>query len=1092
MNRSKLHSGVRIALTVVLFSYLSFILSVNVKGEQPASERLVTLSKQNVSLEKVFKEIGNQTGVIFTYNNDHIRQFKKVSCKFKNQSLKHVLDGLLEKRGLAWVAMNDSMVSIKMAKHNVFSASEAIDTATRITGVVIDEKGMPIPGATIIVKDLKAGTTTDARGAFSLAQVSKNAWLKISNISFGSTEVAIRGRNDLGRIVLKTYTGSLDEIVVKGYYNTTKRFNTGNVTSVQAEDIEKQPVTNPLLTLQARVPGLIVTQTTGVPGGDVKVQLRGPNSINSGTQPLVVIDGIPYELSIAAPPSGSFGAPGQALSALNFINPADIESIDVLKDADATSIYGSRGANGVILVTTKKGKAGPNKFNFDVHSGFSKLFNRRALLNTPEYLAMRREAFENDNEVPTIGNAADLKLWDTTRYTDWQKDLLGHTAGFTSAQFSFSGGNENAKFLFNTSYTKEGTVFPGSFHNSKGGLHVGLSGNSKNKRFSVSFTGSFLSGGGVMPGVDFASYTNLPPNTPVPYNADGSLNWASSTWDNPYGMLVSKEVKSSNTNLISNITAEYRLLPSLTLKATFGYNQLSINTSSIKKQAGTDPSKWTTEKPEVSLTNTSIRNLITEPQLTYDREIGNGKLSMLLGTTFNSRDMNSFKSYMGGFMADGLVNFPSAADINRNAGISSLYRYSALFGRVGYDLNNKYLLNLIFRRDGSSRFGDNKKLATFFAIGSAWIFSEENWFKNAFPFVNFGKLRGSYGITGNDQIGDYKYFDQYEFTFASYQGVRGLRSIGLFNPDYEWEKTRKAEFSLDAGFFNRIDISACYFFSRSDNQLSSRNLPVTAGAISIIGNLPATISNKGWEIVINTRNIETKKVSWSTSFNISTYRNKLTKYDGPDPSIRNNRSLNMVSVYRTNGPDPQTGMFTFADADGKITSAEAANIHQDSIDLTPSYYGGIENKLKIGLISIGISLQYTKVRALTAIYANDAAPGTMRNQPVQVRNRWHAPGDIADMQKLSQDGSLAESFNYWNQSNRAYGNASFIRCKNIYADMQMPKRLLNKLNVDNGSFYMSMQNAFTITNYPGWDPETRNPFVLPPLSTFTLGIKLTF
>jgi TonB-dependent starch-binding outer membrane protein SusC len=368
----------------------------------------------------------------------------------------------------------------------------------------------------------------------------------------------------------------MDATVIKGYYTTTKRFNTGNVSSVNSEIISKQPIANPLSALQGMVPGVLVTNTNGLPGSEIQIQIRGQNSIAAGNNPLYIIDGVPFT---STPLNNALletqGANGQ-ISPMNSINPSDIESIEVLKDADATSIYGSRGANGVVLITTKKGKSGKTEIDLNVYSGRSKITRFLDVLNTEEYLTIRKEAYSNDGGTPTITTAPDLLLWDSNVSINWQKIFLGETAKINDCQISISGGSAETKFLFSSNYRKETTIYPGDFHFNRGGIHFNFDHTAKNKKLFFSFSGNYICDKNILPYsslIGNVNIFNLPPNFPL-YDPMGNLNWQLNK-NNPIGLL--KQVtKNSTNNLIGNMIIRYTIFPGLNFKTSLGYNKIQL------------------------------------------------------------------------------------------------------------------------------------------------------------------------------------------------------------------------------------------------------------------------------------------------------------------------------------------------------------------------------------------------------------------------------------------------------------------------------------------------------------------------------------
>jgi TonB-linked SusC/RagA family outer membrane protein len=658
-------------LTVFLLCCTSLYASADQTGKQK-----ITVVASDVTLETVFKQIEKQTGLRFMYAVDAVDVKEKVTVAFEKVMLDEVLGMLLGKKGIEWV-YREGVISLKLHQTKSF-VLELADPPINVSGKILDAKGTPIPGATVMIKGGRKGTKTDGDGIFTLSGVSLNSILLITHIGFESKEVV--ANKNIITIHMNEIAGILDETVIVGYGTTTQRFNTGNVTSIKGDDITKNPVSNVLVALQGKVPGMNITQTTGLPGGQIKVQIRGQNSIKNGTVPLFIVDGVPYEPSVTTTTFGNYGALGDVISALNFINPSDIESIDVLKDADATAIYGSRGANGVVLITTKKGSTSETRVEVNVNQGWQSLAHKQKLLTTKEYLQVRREAFSNDNEVPTIENAPDLLLWDTTRYTNWQDVLIGGTASYTDAQASVSGGSNVVSFMMGGNFHRETTVFPGDFNSQRGGGHFSIMSTTPNQRLRASIIGNYTINKNSYPGQDFASKISLPPNAPPIYNSDGSLNWANSTWENPFSQLVSEKSESETNNFVVNVLLNYRFTDALMFKMNIGYNEVRNNTFSASLIEGRPPQDINTARAFATYLNSKLTAWISEPQITYNKDFGKGAINTMIGATLLSNSIDGNYLFTADILQDALVRFPASAGSYRIFGNGSKYKYVGLFG----------------------------------------------------------------------------------------------------------------------------------------------------------------------------------------------------------------------------------------------------------------------------------------------------------------------------------------------------------------------------------------------------------------------------
>ena len=970
---------------------------------------------------------------------------------------------------------------------------DSIVSANDIHGRVVDENDKPLSGAIITIKETSKSTVTSSKGIFTI-QAEEGQTLIISRAGYDERQIVVSSdKNPIIQLELSLASLLNTVIVNKGYYTTTQKLNTGNVSTIQAAEIEEQPVANPLAALEGRAPGVVVIQSNGLPGADFSVRIRGQNSIFSGNDPLFLIDGVPFtntSLSLGAASANGLQSP------FNSIDPGDIESVEILKDADATAIYGSRGANGVVLISTKKGKIGKTKLDINVYTGSGKPTRTMDLLHTQQYIDMRREAFTNDSITPDIYSAPDLVAWQTSRYTNWKKLLIGGTALATDARAALSGGDAQTQFLMSSGIHRETTVFPGQFADIRGAFHFNTTHNSLDNRFKAALTASYSSDKNNLIGQDLTASITTSPNAPVPYDPTGALNWSEggAAYSNPFAYLLQKSTAKTNY-LMSNLVLRYELLPGLNLKANLGFNSMQLQQVFVYPGASLNPAIDFTGFAEYS--SNSLDSWIVEPQAEYQNTWGKGKLEVLAGTSFQQEARNGSISYASNFSSDALLYSPSdAGEILVNSS-NTLYRYQAFFGRANYNWADKYILNLTGRRDGSSRFGPDRQFANFGAIGAAWIFTKEAWIKHLLPSLTYGKLRGSTGITGNDQIGDYQYLNTYSPFVYQYQGLTGIVPTQLYNPDYGWETNRKSELGLELGaLHDRIIATVSYYHNRSSNQLVNSPLPIQTGFSGIIRNSPATVQNTGWEYQLNTAIIKGKSFTWDASFNLTIARNKLLSF--PDLSSFGyagkyviGQPLTIIKLVHSLGVDPQTGLFQFADKNGHITSAPSFPDDYTIIkDLAPAFYGGCSNRFTYKGLSLTLFFQFVKQQGYNYIYGN-ATPGSMTNQPTDVLNRWRHPGDVTNNQ-LFTTASLGSTAYYYNaSSDAAVSDASFIRLKNAELSYSLPVKWSGKIKTELIRFYLRGQNLLTFTKYKGADPEVTSTSTLPPLKILAAGVQLT-
>ena len=978
----------------------------------------------------------------------------------------------------------------------VLRPSHNIRQQSQISGIITDGTN-PLPGVTISIKGkAKSSTISDFNGHYQIIAASTDI-LIFSFMGFLNTTEFINGRKTIN-IQLKEDATQLQEVKINaGYYSVKESERTGSIAKITSKDMETQPVTNVLAAMQGRMAGVDITQQTGAPGGGFDIRIRGLNSLRStGNAPLYIIDGVPFSSDAIGDRQTSTSLPN-ATSPLNTITPSAIASVEVLKDADATAIYGSRGANGVVLITTKKGKAGKTQFAASSSTAVGQITRTTDLMRTPEYLTMREQAFSNDGITTYPFNAYDVNgTWDRNHYTDWQKELTGGTAEIKTMQLSVSGGSAQTHFLLSGNTYSQGTVYPGDFDYKKGGTHLSLDHESIDKKFKVTFSGSYDIQDNDQPARDLTRISrNLAPNAPALYNADGTLNWENSSWENPLAALYAKALSKTNS-LVTNGLFSYQLGYGFTAKTSFGFTDLQHHETRSNPSTIYDPIYQAGPSySSIYLTTTARQSWVVEPQLQWQKQLGKGKFDVLAGATFQNETTNRLVQFGSGFTSNSLLyNLASATLSRTNFDDEILYRYQALFGRVNFSWQDKYFVNLTGRRDGSSRFGPGKQFANFGAVGMAWVFSEEKVIREDVSFLSFGKVRGSFGITGNDQIGDYQYLDTYQSSTSVYDGTVGLRPIRLFNPNFSWESNRKIEAAIELGFLNdRIFTTAGWYHNRSSNQLIGMPLPSTTGFTTIQSNLDATVQNTGLELTLRTLNIQQDSFGWTTDFNITLPKNKLIAFPGLATSSYRNQyvigeSINIQKLYHFSGVNPQTGIYEFEDVngDGALSFADDA---QTIRDFSPEYYGGLQNQLRYKRVQLDFLFQFVKQLNWNAA-SQYSAPGAFGNQPASANGGWQQPGASATTQIYTTglNSAAVTAYGRYAYSNAAVSDASYIRLKNVAVSYSVPthlKGLQCKLS-------LQAQNLLTITSYDDGDPEFRSFNYLPPLRVISLGAEIKF
>lgn len=1096
--------SLRTIVTIITLQLSSQVSAVTSSGQEILDATIITPELVDEPLMAVFDIIEKQADCRFAFSEKQVSKHK-VTLEKGIRTLRETLKLILPP-SLNYKVMDDDIVIHKIERRETIQkidlgsmgeheprelAMKRID----VTGKVLNELDQPLPGAAVIEKGTNNGTVTDVDGNFTL-QVNEDAVLMISFIGYAKKEVPVNGRSVID-VQMEVDVSQLGEVVINaGYYTVTEKTKTGSIVRVSRKEIEKQPVSNPLQALTGRMPGVYIQQNTGVPGGGLSIQIRGQNSLRSdANNPLYIVNGVPFTSApLGSEIGGTIVRGGNPLSSLN---PQDIESIEILKDADATAIYGSRGANGVVLITTKKGKAGETKVDINVYSGVGKVSNKMDLLNRQQYLEMRNEAFVNDGLEPgSIYPDHDLLFWDTTRFTDWQDVLIGGTANVTNAQATVSGGSASTQFLIGTGFYNETTVFPGDFNYQKYSTNFNLNHTSTNQKFNVNLSTNFVIENNNLLRSDLTSSAlTLPPVSPAAFDEEGNLNWEEGTWSNPFASLLRK-YKSRTSNLIVNTTISYQLLDGLEFKSNLGYTELLLKENRVSPAASLNPFQGLEASSDFG--ENSIKTWIIEPQLHYQLSTERyGTLNFLVGSTFQQNLGNNQVLFTTGYSSDALLNdIQSATNVSVQATNNFQYRYTALFGRINYDFDSKYILNLTGRRDGSSRFGPGRQFANFGAIGASWIFTNEDFVKNNLSFLSFGKVRASYGTTGSDQIGNYGFLELWSSTQFAYDGIQGLIPENLFNAEYGWEKNKKLEAAIDLGFLNeRIQFSMNYFINRSSNQLVGTPLANTTGFPSILSNFAAEVENKGIELELNTTNVKINAFNWITSLNVTVPRNKLISY----PNIENSafrfqydvgKSLYIQKRYHFLGVDPQSGISTYEDvnADGNFTPADD---YRGLKEVTQDYYGGVSNSFNYKGFQLDVFFQFVKQTGFNYLASFSDLPGTAGNQPTLVMDRWQKAGDRTNIQQFSQAfGDAFFAHFYGTQSDNAIGDASFIRLKNVFLSYQFPAALTERVHIKRLRIYLQGQNLLTFTRYQGLDPETQSS-ALPPLRMLTGGLQVT-
>lgn len=1089
----------------------------------------VSLNVRNASLSQVLAEIKKQSGYNFFYNDAMVRTGIPVTVEMKSMPVEEALKLALSNQPLSFSIVNKTVVLKDKMLAPDFTALPV--PPGEMHGRVADSLGQPLIGATVRIKGSKELAITDANGLFQFKNVDDDAILIISFTGYLTKEAPVKEKGSGGKAYLFTLRRSsnpLDEVQVIAYGTNTRRYNVGNISSVSSKDIEQSGSYNIVSALAGRLPGMEIMTASGVPGSRSTMQVRGQNTLKSTfttngmplDQPLIIVDGLPFasQNSDVSLFLNSFLAGNGGFSSLNGLNPSDIESISLLKDADATSIYGSQGANGVIVITTKKGKPGRNAMNIRMNTGPNKITRPLKMMNTQEYLAMRHQAAISDGIIPENDPTAfyDLLVFDTTKYTDWAKEYFGGTSNNTDAHISMSGGSTQNTYVISAGYTRSTYNFPGDFKDQRYTLHSGLSSRSTNNKFRVDF-GSDISydNNNSMANATLGKALMMSPNRPDMMDDKGNLVWFYKGVDvsNTQMLAYLKQKYNVQDYMFNNtLRLSYEVIPGLNLSVNAGYSLLISKQYSATPIASLKPDAGAASSANFGRSDNQTINI--EPQVDYRRAIGEGRLTVMVGGTYKRNSLSSSQQTGTGYTDDILLGTITAAKTFSVSDAGSIYKYAGGFGRVNYIWNDKYIANITGRRDGSSNFGPDHRWGNFGSVGLGWIISEEHFMDRLKPVLSFAKITGNYGTSGSDGNAPYNYQAYWKVanpvSTPAFDGTIPYLPNNLYNPFYSWASKHSLNLGLDLGFIDdKILINGNYYRNRTGNQLTSYKLPTQTGFTTVVENMDAKVQNSGIEISVTTRNITQKDFTWTTSFNITANRNKLLSFPNLETSsyastYKVGQPVTMQFGYKFAGVNDTTGLFQFYTRKGVITSRPAsggASIGGDIqpvVNLQTDYYGGINNSLTYKNWSLSLFFKFSKGMAynyLREIYGG-SLPGGMQNLPLVLKDQyWTKPGDHKQLQRLSSgsymatgDGANAQrASQYIGSSSAIYSDNTYLRLKSAALSYSLPASSLKKLGIRGCQFYVNAQNLFTFTNYKFGDPEMPGYIYTIPLQLIVTG-----
>ncbi len=1082
---------------------LNLVLAIDANGQYKNIEEVrVTLSGEEMTLNQFFKEVQRKTPFKFSYDNRDVdRQLELTFAKKEGP----VIDFLRE-------AAQQSELSFRQVNHGIDvmkrrgSAVEVVSFADPITvnGTVRDENGEPMPGATISVQGTNIGTVTDLDGKYSL-DVQEGATLVFSYIGYKTQQVTVGNQTTIN-ISLQQDESSLDEVVVVGYGSVQKSDLTGSVSSLRSKDFNPGANVSAEQMMQGRAAGVQINQASGEPGAGMRVRVRGSSSINAGNEPLYVIDGLPIDNSSLPSASSRISNPSPR-NPLNALNPADIESIEILKDASATAIYGSRGANGVVMITTKKGKEGALQVDYSGYGGVQSQARRLDILNAQEYISVMNGIAELEGQSPVFTQS---DIQEIGEGTDWQEEVF-RQAAIQNHQLNFSGGTKDTKYYASLNYfNQDGILINSGMKRYTGRVNLDHQINNKFK-FGINLTTSFIddqvsphgTGTNENAGVINAAL-EMDPTMPI-FDAEGNYSrHPSITVDNPLAIANGISISRETNRTFGNVFMEYNIIEDLTARINFGTDRQTVRGDAYNSTltiAGEGA------QGEANVTSAELSNYVVELTSNYNKTFDEiHSLSILGGFTFQEFDQKVLGASARGFPSDatGTHNLGLGDNnlhlVNTNFETNTLLSY---LGRINYNLKSKYLFTASFRADGSSRFGPENRFGYFPSFALGWRMNEES-FMTDLSVVSELKLRGSWGITGNQEIGNFNFLQTYGLRGGTQGGAiigNQLRTIvaaqRLPNPNLQWEETAQTNVGIDFGLFDgRITGTVDYFIKETDNLLLNLPIPSTSGFSSMLSNV-GKVRNWGWEFLVNSENF-VGPFRWSSSLNLSLINNEVVDL-GTLPQIITGSGggfISQISMIRPGEPmnsyfghvidgvfqqgdniegsaqpnaEPGYLRYTDQNGDGVIDSEDRRIIG----DPFPDFTYGISNDFSYGNFNLSVFFQGVHgVEILNSNMVRTYHPiSPRRNRYAEpMLNRWTPdnPSEVypsgANMGIYATGGANVHTMNV--------EDASFLRLRNVRLSYNIPTTNISFLR--SAAVYLSGQNLITFTRYSGFDPEVNS------------------
>ena len=1090
--------------TLLLLGVLLFGFTVSAQSQK------VSLDFKNERVEKVLASIKSQTGMSLVFSDQLVDVNRKVTMQLKDVTLKEALTRLLSGTDLTFEIRNNKIYFIEKK-----AVSRPGSKKKRVTGVVKDVMGEPLIGANVVEKGRGTnGVITDFNGKFTL-EVDESASLVVSYIGYLAQDIPTKGKGDF-HIVLKEDANTLDEVVVTGYGDFKKATYTGSASVLTTEKLEALPVVSVGQMIESNIPGIsVVAGTSSQPGAKTTLRVRGVASMNASTEPLYVLDGVPipsYDLSNFTSMSEAGG-----MGFIETLNPADIESITVLKDAASASLYGAKGANGVVLITTKKGKEGKLRVNMAAKYGITDFaYTYRPLMGGEERRELIHEGlvnFQLDKGVSEqeAQQYADANIDQYAKrlpqgYSDWESALF-KTGYQQDYNLSASAGNQNSSFIGSLGYTKQTGV---SLNSEMERFTGRVDASNKYKKVEFGMNASFswtknvhLPEGKFYGSAIYASKVNLTPSTPI-YNEDGT--YASGYRENNgYNPILEAEVNdyyARTVRAMGTAKIAYNVWDNLKVSSVFTVDYSLTKDFFFQSPDGRDGATY---QGRGRMQMTDRIRYTSQNNLTYSKTFGKHSVSAVTAfevMKYDYEDLYAAKKTYGQDINTSLGNAADPIDADQKLQEDALMSYVA---SVNYSYGDKYYASFSFRRDGSSRLSPDTRWGNFWSLSASWRLSQEKFMQSLKSVLSDLKLRASYGVNGNLPSSYYGYQSTYT-TGAFYSGKPSPWESTLGNEELTWEKNYALNLGLDIGLFSRVNVSLDWYTRTTKDLLMSKQLNSISGFSSLLTNV-GQMRNTGVELEVRSNNIKTKDFSWTTAFNLSHNKNKILKLadlpwfvDGRYVR-KEGYPFNTIYLREYAGVDPETGSALYydnqQDENGNYTKNKVTDPGQASPiplkDITPTISGGFMNTFNYKFIDLSFNLSYSfgGYSYDNASYIlQDDGYSVISNKSTEQRRRWQKPGDITDVPRFVYGNKKGGNYN----SSRAIHSTDHIRLKSLILGLNAPKAWLQKLGIGNARIYFSGTNLLTWAAYDQYDPEMSGVvgFYTPPLKTYAFGLELKF